>query len=143
MVDATHNVMRTFNDYSRQADLQFSSIEIQKDSAWKNMRLSDLRFPQGMAVAVIYRNRQPLVPSGDTEILEQDQLILTTIPYHSAADLLDSEVVETGDERIGKALNELGSQVPKLVCLGRNGEFLIPNGETVLQEDDTLVFAKS
>lgn len=143
MVDATHNVMRTFNDYSRQADLQFSSIEIQKDSAWENMRLSDLRFPQGMAVAVIYRNRQPLVPSGDTEILEQDQLILTTIPYHSAADLLDSEVVETGDERIGKALSELGSQVPKLVCLGRNGEFLIPNGETVLQEDDTLVFAKS
>lgn len=142
MVDAEHNVMKTFNDYSRTPDLQFSRIDIHKESPWIGQNLSDLHLPADMAVALIVRNQEKIVPDGATVIEPEDQLILTSVPFRSGKDLLDSEEIEGEDSRIGKSLSMLQDEIPKLICLGRNDSFLIPNGDTIIEKGDLLVFLR-
>lgn len=138
MTDVSGNILKTFSDYSEAPDLQFSLLELQPGTLWHGKRLSDLALPSGMAAALVLRGKERIVPDGDTMLQEKDRLVVTSQPYSSGRSLLDSEVLEEGDPRIGQSLTVLHAR--PIVCIEREHRMIVPEGTTVLQEGDVLVF---
>ncbi|WP_304775413.1 potassium/proton antiporter [uncultured Faecalibaculum sp.] len=140
MSDESGNVLKTFSDYGAEPDLQFSLLELGSESGWAGKTLAELALPPGMATALVIRDGERIIPEGGTLLQKQDRLVITTQPYHSARNLLDSEVLDGDDPRIGKSLAEIASR--PIVCISRHERMLIPDGTTLLQEGDTLVFVQ-
>lgn len=138
MTDLTGNVLKTFSDYSEEPDLQFSLLELGPGSSWHGKSLAELRLPAGMVTALILRGKEKLIPDGNTVLQELDRLVMTSQPWRSARKLLDSETLEPEDSRVGLSLASLKAR--PLVCIERQGHMIVPDGGTILQAHDTLVF---
>jgi len=142
MVDENENVLKTFNDYSKEANLTFMQAKIDENHEWLNKTIESLRLPSHMLIVLVIRNGHSLVPDGATILKSGDELVLSGLAYeNSKTALLRETKIEHGDERIGKKLSELSGEIPKLVVLIKRDEsFFIPDGKTVLLKDDVLVY---
>ena len=60
-----------------------------------NMQLKDLNLPDGVLIAAIHRGNQVIIPSGNTEILEDDKVTIFCL----LSDLADLEKLITTKER--------------------------------------------
>lgn len=55
-----------------------SEIEIKKNYKVCNHMLKDITFPEGMSVCAIYRSTHLIIPKGDTEILNNDKVLIVS-----------------------------------------------------------------
>lgn len=143
MVDQSHSVFKTFNDYSEEGDLCFCEVKLDKTSRFANRTIAKLGLPPGLAVALVLRNGKRHVPDGDFVLRPLDTLIVTGTKFDSAGKLLDQERIDEGDERIGQPLSSLEGDVQRLVCIQRGASYIVPDGSTVLCGNDLLIFVKS
>lgn len=44
MIDDEENVMKTFNDYSDETEVQFIKLSVQPDSNWAGRKIKDIPF---------------------------------------------------------------------------------------------------
>ena len=138
MVDHTADVMKTFNDYSEDADTQFGQVEITEDCPWIGHPVKDLKLPHNLRIVLILRGDDRIIPRGETLIRENDKVITLTRPFDNADIFLYEKKVKPGSRRIGRAIREAPGD--GLIVLVRRGERnIIPNGKTVLAEGDLLV----
>ncbi len=140
MIDDKSDVTKTFNDY--QEELAFSLIEmnIDKNHIWKNKLIKDITFPENTLVITIKRGDKNLVPNGNTEILEGDNIVLNSPVYNSKAGVLDEILINSKHKWKDKKISEINLGEGKLiVMISRNGKTIIPKGRTVIKEGDTLV----
>lgn len=79
MLDKTANVMKTFNDYSEEADIQFIQLTIPENHLWCGHKLKDLTLPPETLIVLIRRGEQNIIPDGETIILQNDVLVLSAI----------------------------------------------------------------
>lgn len=68
MIDETENVLKTFNDYSDEEDVDFISFEIDKNHKWVGMSIKNIEFTPGVLLVLIIRNGENIVPDGNTKI---------------------------------------------------------------------------
>ncbi len=142
MLDAGSNVMKTFNDYSEQTEMQFGSIDIAADSKWAGKKVMDLGLPRNMLIALVIRGKERIIVRGDTVLQAGDKAILVTKTYEDAETYLTEKTVKPGGKRDGRAISEVDYD-GLVLLLRRNGEDIIPNGSTVLYAGDNLVILKS
>lgn len=142
MIDNSCNVLKTFNDYSEEASLNFIEMYIDEEHEWIGKNVSSLSLPSSMLIVMIARNNSIITPNGNTIIEKDDQLVLCGSAYeHSGTTLLKESNINHGDPRIGHSLEELKGSIPRLIVLiKRNESFFIPDGKTILQQDDILVY---
>ncbi len=143
MVNGEGNVLKTFNDYSEDGDLCFCQVVLDQRTPLHGHTIESLALPSGLSVALVLRNRKPLVPHGGLILHALDTLIVTGTKFESAGKLLDQERIEAQDERIGRALMDLQGDVHRIVCIKREEGYVVPDGTTILQEGDMLIFLKS
>jgi len=142
MLDSGSNVMRTFNDYSEQTEMQFGSIDIEPGSSWDGKAVMDLGLPRNMLIALVLRGSEHITARGDTVLKAGDRAILVTKAYEDTETFLLEKTVKPGGKRDGHAISEFDSD--GLVLLIRRGDDeIIPNGDTVLHAGDSLVILKS
>ena len=79
MLDKTADVMKTFNDYSEEADIQFIQLTIPENHLWCGHKLKDLTLPPETLIVLIRRGEQNIIPDGETIILQNDVLVLSAI----------------------------------------------------------------
>lgn len=144
MIDPQFNILKTFSDYQENTDLRFMTTHLSARSRWIGKTIAELDFPDDILIAFIERNHVFLVPSGQTELMADDNLILAGSTFHKNENqFLREEVIEKNDPRIGQPLSQLpAGHVPLILCIKRGGTFLIPSGTTRLQEGDIFVFRK-
>lgn len=145
MVDASANVMRTFNDYQEQSNLSFVKIKVVADHPFVGKTLAEAGSIENMLVVLILRHgSDPVIPGGDTRIEAGDLLVLAA-PTFTA-----SEEVELAEQHIGarhrwanRALRDLPAERRRfvVVMLRREGRDIIPNGDTVILPGDDAVVA--
>ncbi len=54
-----------------------TEVKIEKDSDWLNMSLCDIKFNQNKLIILIKRDKEAIIPTGKTIILENDILIIS------------------------------------------------------------------
>ena len=66
--DKTADVMKTFNDYSEEADIQFIQLTIPENHLWCGHKLKDLTLPPETLIVLIRRGEQNIIPVSYTHL---------------------------------------------------------------------------
>lgn len=141
MIDDRENVMKTFNDYSDETQVQFIRISISERNAWAHKRIREVTMPQGLLVALVLHKGKRLIPSGNTYIHPGDVLILSGEGYYDDNHMALREIhISNEHEWCNKTIVELGIAPESLIVLmKRKGKTIIPHGSLKLRDGDVLV----
>ena len=141
MVDSKADVRKTFTDYQEETALQLTRMFIPEGHSWANKRVKEVGIPQGSLALMIKRDKETMIPKGETLILPNDTVILSVPPYVPSEDeKLEEIVIERSHKWCFKSIGELALQDDELITLiFRNNETIIPNGKTTIAEGDIVV----
>lgn len=144
MVDENSDVRKTFNDYQEEAALTLMRMYIPKGHNWENKMIRDVHMPTGSLALMIKRGKETIITKGDTQILAGDNIILSVPAYTpSENEMLEEIHIEKNHEWCNKTISELDLPPDELLAMIiRNGQNLIPDGKTIIQEGDTVVAYK-
>lgn len=144
MIDDNSNVMKTFSDYSDEMPVEFVKIAVKENHPWVNRKIKDITSVPGLLLVLILRGEERIIPNGDTTILKGDKIVLSALSPEENLGLYLSEITVEKDSRwIGKPLSKIKLEKGRLVLvLKRGGKVKIPNGATVIQENDVLVVSQ-
>ena len=141
MLDDESDVRKTFNDYQEETYLQLMKMYIPENHEWVNKKIKDVNIPTGSLALMIKRGEETVIPKGDTVIRPRDNVILSVPPYNTnETENLQERVIEKGDKWCNKQIRNLKLSKNELIAMViRNGETIIPDGNTVLLADDVVV----
>lgn len=144
MLDQNADVRRIFNDYAEESSIHFVKTKIRENHIFCNRYIKDILLPSDMLIVMVLRQEEKIVPNGNTLLRCGDLLILAAPEFFDGDNLmLHEKVIFKGDKWAGKCLQEI--QMPKtnlVVSIQRGNRTMIPTGQTVICEDDTLIIAK-
>lgn len=141
MIDDTSDVMKTFTDYSDEVPIRFISATIGEKHDWCNKSVKDIILPPDTIIVLLLRDKAQIVPSGKTRLSKGDTLILCAkSPEEIEGIQLSEKRIAAGDEMIGRSLAEISNPKKGLVIMIQRGRrVIIPQGKTVIRENDMLV----
>ncbi|WP_064607552.1 potassium/proton antiporter [Streptobacillus moniliformis] len=140
MIDETENVLKTFNDYSDEEDVDFISFEIDKNHKWVGMSIKNIEFTPGVLLVLIIRNGENIVPDGNTKIRSGDKMVLCGSTFEDKNTRINiyEKFIDKNSSLYHKYIYELDKKM-FVVMIKRNNKSMIPNGNTIIKENDTLV----
>ena len=141
MIDDEENVMRTFNDYADDTDINFIRISITASHPWAWMPLSHLALSSDMLAVMILRGDETLTPHGKTVLQPGDILVLCGTNFEDDSHIKLSETtIDDNHPWKDHLIRDIRMNHGELiVMIRRNSGTLIPNGNTQLLVGDTLV----
>ena len=144
MIDENGNVMKTFSDYSDEMPVEFVKISIKAGHPWENRKIKDLTSLPDLLLVLILRGEERIIPNGNTVGLAGDKIVLSALsPEENLGICLTEIPIEKDSKWIGKPLSRIKLGEEKLVLvLKRNEKVVIPNGNTVIRENDVLVISQ-
>ena len=145
MVDDSQNVMKTFSDYQDDQEMQLIQIRLIPGHKYIGKKLKELNLGD-VLVVLIERGDETIIPRGDVLLQQGDVLVLSGETYHGDADtVLDELTIEPGDSRIGRRVRDIRGLENSLIVLIRrkDGNTVVPRGDTRIQEGDVLVMNAS
>ncbi|MBR6593968.1 MAG: potassium/proton antiporter [Clostridia bacterium] len=143
MIDTEADVMKTFSDYTDEVPVQFIQVTVSKGHAWCDRQVMDITLPPDTLLVMLERNKKREVPNGGTLILEGDVLILSARSPEKAEDVyLVEQHINADDAEVGKHLWETSDKEGLVILIKRGNSVIIPNGSTLIQAGDTLVYNK-
>lgn len=144
MIDNNVNVMKTFSDYSGEMPVEFVKVSIKKNHPWAGRLIREITSLPDLLLVLILRGDERLIPNGNTKILEGDKIVLSALSPEENLGLHLMEIQVEKDSRwIGEPLSKIKLGEGKLVLvLKRNEKVMIPNGNTVIRENDIMVISQ-
>lgn len=143
MIDTSGNVMKTFTDYTDEVPIQYIQFTLNKGHEWENKSLFQIVLPPESILVLIIRNGEKVIPRGHTKLHAGDVIVISGRAGSKVkgVDLVEKELDENS-EWINKKISDIPKNNNLIVMIKRNGNVLIPRGDTVLVEGDTLVVSK-
>lgn len=141
MIDNTGSVLKTFNDYSDETEINFIRLNIDSGNRWIDRAVKDISLPPQMLFAAIYRNDETIIPNGETVIYEGDTIILGA-PSHGINGDVRFREISANDRKNwrGKSMAEIEFPDGYLVIMIKRGDdVVIPVGSTIIEKNDELV----
>jgi cell volume regulation protein A len=141
MTDPDANVLKTFNDYKEEVDVQFIKLALGENHPWINMTVKELVLPPDTLLVIVLRGNSKMIPSGATKLLEGDICVLSAPAFQDDKSIKLSEYKIAHDNKWkGKKIHEFSPNPDELVVMiKRNGRSVIPRGNTTINEGDILV----
>ena len=141
MIDDRVNVMKTFNDYSEENDINFIRLVVNKGSNWVGRQIREVASIPDLLIAAIMRGKQTIIPKGDTVLHEGDLLVLCAKTYQGKDNIELNEIkVNIESEMLGKKLRDIDVGHDSLIVLiRRDGEDIIPDGNSTVEFGDIVV----
>ena len=141
MIDENENVLKTFNDYRDETEIQFIKLNIKRHSSWAGMKIQDITLPTGLLAVMIIRNDEKIIPKGSTVIMPNDVMILGAEGFYDNTNLdLTEYTIFRKHKWKNKKISEI--KIPNnglVILIKRQNNILIPNGKSTIKEDDVLV----
>lgn len=141
MIDEKNDVRKTFNDYQEDSEITLMKVFVPEGHSWANKTIESAGIPSDSLALIIKRNGTNIVPKGDTMIKPNDSIILS-IPKYNFKDEINLREVKIDKENswCDKAIEDIHLPDDILITLiKREGESIIPRGNTVIMEGDTVV----
>ena len=145
MNDDNADVMRTFSDFNEHCDLSFGKLSIPPGGSWDNTLVKELTLPEDVKLLMVIRNGQKIITKGNTRLLAGDQVVFCSKSYEDAtvADIREHQL-KKNSALAGKKIKDYPHDDGTYVVMIRRGEEqIIPDGNTVIQEGDTLYLLNS
>lgn len=144
MCDKNIDDAKSFNDYTEQVKLYFINLEIDDSHPWKGKALRDIDMPPNMLVIMLLRDGENVLQGGDTVFCVQDSVILSAPAYQDEIGLaLKEQHIDANSQWIGKSIALFSPRKEELVVMILRGEqTIVPNGDTKIEEGDTLVISE-
>ncbi len=141
MVDDRVDVRKTFNDYQEETSLQLMRMHIPAGHNWENKQVREVTMPTGSLAIMIKRGNKSIITKGDTVIRAGDNVILSVPPYTSTEnEHLKEKQIDKNHIWCNKSIGELHlSQNQLIAMIIRGSENIIPDGKTIIKENDTIV----
>ena len=140
MIDEDGDVLKTFNDYSDTEDVDFITAEIDENHKWVGRAIKNIEFMPCVLLVLIIRDNKNIIPNGDTIIEKGDRIVLcgsSFVDKDRRISLYES-IVDKTSKYINKSIKELDRNI-LVIMIRRNNLPMIPSGNTVILENDTLV----
>lgn len=145
MIDAAGDVRRTFNDYRDEDGMSFVKLKVGTGHPFAGRSLADIGSATDMLVVLVLRDgAHPVLPNGDTVIEEGDLLVMAAPTFEERAEVTLREVTVTPHGRLaGLRLRDVpqGKHPFIVVMLKRDGQTIIPDGNTLIYAGDEAVIA--
>lgn len=145
MIDAEGDVRRTFNDYRDEDGMSFVKLKVGAGHPFAGRSLADIGSATDMLVVLVLRDgAHPVLPNGDTVIEEGDLLVMAAPTFEERAEVTLREVTVTPHGRLaGQRLRDVpqGKHPFIVVMLKRDGQTIIPDGNTLIYAGDEAVIA--
>lgn len=145
MIDAEGDVRRTFNDYRDEDGMSFVKFKVGAGHPFSGRSLADIGSATDMLVVLVLRDgAHPVLPNGDTVIEEGDLLVMAAPTFEERAEVTLREVTVTPHGRLaGQRLRDVpqGKHPFIVVMLKRDGQTIIPDGNTLIYAGDEAVIA--
>lgn len=145
MIDAEGDVRRTFNDYRDEDGMSFVKLKVGAGHPFAGRSLADIGSATDMLVVLVLRDgAHPVLPNGDTVIEEGDLLVMAAPTFEERAEVTLREVTVTPHGRLaGQRLRDVpqGKHPFIVVMLKREGQTIIPDGNTQVHAGDEAVIA--
>ncbi len=144
MIDESGNVMKTFSDYSEEMPVEFVKISVTKNHPWANRKIRELQSLPDLLLVLILRGDKRLIPNGNTVVHPGDKIVLSALSPEENLGIHLTEIHVEADSRwVNKPLSKIKIGDGKLVLVLKRAEnVMIPNGETVVLENDILVISQ-
>lgn len=142
MVELSGGDDSTFSTLQDTEEISFGRIRIDAFSPWADCRISQLNIPQELLIVSIFRDGESIVPNGNTLLRRDDELIIGIRGYENSTNaIIKSRIIRPGSRWVGSTIREFAAEKSYLVIMiKRNGESIIPNGNTVICGNDQLEY---
>ena len=141
MIDAEGSVMKTFNDYNEEKEIQFIQLEMKEGHPWIGKEVKCVELPPDTLLVMILRGKQTLVPKGNTQLELDDTVVLSANAYEDESTICLMEItIDKSHEWCDCIVSEL--ELPEdtlIMMIRRGGQALIPGGMTEILEGDVVV----
>lgn len=143
MIDTSGDVMKTFTDYTDEVPIQYIQFTLNKGHEWENKSLFQIILPPESILVLIIRNGEKVIPRGNTKLLAGDVIVISGRAGSKVkgVNLVEKELDESS-EWVNKKISDIPKNNNLIVMVKRNGNVLIPRGDTVLVQGDILVISK-
>lgn len=141
MIDTEGSVMKTFNDYNEEKEIQFIQLEMKEGHPWIGKEVKCVELPPDTLLVMVLRGQQTLVPKGSTLIEQDDTVVLSANAYEDESTICLMEVtIDKNHEWCDCIVSELDLPEDTLIMMiRRGGQALIPGGMTEILEGDVVV----
>ena len=133
--------IKRLSEYAHESDIHFIKVSLLPKDPWVGKTIVELGLPAGVIVAAIQRNRKIVVPRGSVELRAGDTLVLGAKSLGNDKHIdLKEMVLRSQNPWNGLPIRELDiSRQTIIVMVRRRGGILIPNGDLVLKEGDSII----
>ena len=133
--------IKRLSEYANETDIHFIKVSLSKNDSWSGRTIEELGLPSGIIVAAIQRDGKIVVPRGHVEVHPGDTLVLGAKSLGNDKHIdLKEMVLRSQNPWNGQRIRDLDiSRQTILVMVRRKGNVLIPNGDLVLKEGDSII----
>ena len=142
MLDPNDTVLKTFNYYQDKSDIGFIQTTISEGNRWVGSPIKDLNRAFNVIVAKIERNGKTLVAKGNTVIEEGDIIVLGgETHFDRTGHHLIEITLSPSHKWVDKRVAEIPMDDKELILMvhTKEGEIVVPTGNTILRADDRIV----
>lgn len=132
--------LKKIGDYGTEANIHFIKIELRSNDKWVGSRIMDINLPHAALIAVIQRNGESIIPRGNVVLKAGDLMILAAESVRNDQPVnLKEMTLARENPWNGVAIKDLDiSRQSLIVMVKRRGRTLIPRGNMILAEGDTV-----
>ncbi len=134
--------IKKMSEYGQEAAIHFIKIHLTERDSWINHSIAQLNLPSRVVVAAIQRNHRIIVPRGNIILRAGDDMILGAESFHDTQEHIKLKELHLQKNHpwIGQRIRELDiSRQSIIVLVRRHKKILIPNGNLILREGDTVI----
>ena len=133
--------IKRISEQGNEHDVHFIKIRMLQRDKWVGKTISEIDPPYGMIVAAIQRGGEIIVPRGNVMLMDNDVIVLGAAPSDDNKHIDLKEIVLRQHHKWnGQYIKELDiSRQTIIVMIRREGKLLIPKGDQMLLEGDTVV----
>ncbi len=144
MVDNESDVMKTFTDYIEDTSVKSIQFNLSSNHTWVGKAVRNITFPPESVLVLVVRNGNKITPNGDLVLCENDTLILIGITADNKNDIdLYEKTILKGDNWSNKLIRDIPKSEKLIIMIRRGENIIIPNGSTLLLENDVVVINNS